>query len=457
MPETVSASSPSNSEGLKTAIYQSIARQIRDGNCVLFLGPGAVAVQQADGSQRPLIELCALHLAKGLGLKPEEEESLTHVTSSLRMRGALSDTLIIAAVQDFYQQSEKEAISPVLSDLANLPFRIIINTTPDDYFTRYYAQSLRDFRFDFYNFRKPNPDPLYKFGDDQPPLIYNLFGSYKKPESLVLTYSDQLSYINKITGAQHERLPDSLLAAFNVPRFYLFLGFDFEDWTLRITCDALFRNSRNHITPFAYTLKGEPEAGTKSKVFFQSEFKMEFPQVDLVTFAENLLKHYAALDGNAAGSGDKAETRANVLILHNEKADEEGCKTFLNYLKPLRLKVTTLRDATGQGDLTAWIQTQMDNAQIVIPLISPDFFDDSNPALPLLEALAKRNNPPAKFLVMPIILKTFSLDGTPLGSLPTVRPLKSGANYNAVYGEGNENQHFTNIARALGTYLDSIT
>lgn len=455
MPEFASATSPSSSEGLKAAIYQNIARQIRDGNCVLFLGPGAVSVKQPNGNYRPLIELCATDLAKGLGLPEDEEESLAHVVSSLRLRGALSDTLIIAAVQDFYQRAEKSEINPVLEELANLPFRLIINTTPDDYFTKYYAQSLREFKFDFYNFRKPAKDPIYQFGDDQPPLIYNLFGSYKKPESLVLTYSDQLNYINKIIGVQ--QLPDSLLAAFNVPRFYLFLGFDFEDWTLRITFDALFRNARNHITPFAYPLKGEPEAGSKSKVFFQSEFKMEFPQVDLEQFVQNLLKYYNAVDEDNPDAGDdKGETRANVLILHNEKADDEGCKTFINYLKPLRLKVTTLRDATGEGDVSAWIKKQIDASQIVVPLISADFFDDSNPALAFLEDLAQRNNPRGKFLVMPVILKTFSLDGTPLAPLKTLRPAKKENNYVAVYGSGEENKHFTDIASTLNIYLNSI-
>lgn len=452
----VSDTTSSSGEGLKAAIYQNIARQIRDGNCVLFLGPAAVSAPRPDGSLHPLNEACALELSKGLDLTPEEAESLPQVTSSLRMRGALSDTLIIAAVQDFYQRMEKAALSPVLQELANLPFRIIINATPDDYFTRYYAQTLRDFRFDYYNFRKPNPDPLYKFGDDQPPLIYNLFGYYKKPESLVLTYGDQLNYVNKITGVQHERLPDSLLAAFNTPRFYLFLGFDFEDWSLRILCDALFRNARNHITPFAYPLKGKPETGPKSKVFFQSEFRMEFPKVDLETFVGTLLKYYNN-EATPDPSATEESTRANVLILHNEQADDEGCKTLINYLKPLRVRVRTLRDAVGQGDVQAWIKSAMSESQIVIPLVSPDFFDDSNPALMLLEELATKNNPPGRFLVMPIILKLFSLEGTPLAKLPTVRPLKSGANYNAVYGEGAENQHFTNISRALSAYLDSIT
>jgi hypothetical protein len=441
-------------DSLSPAIYQNIARQIREGSCVLFLGPGAMTAQQPDGSWRPLSELCALHLAKDLGLPEDEGESLAQVTTMLRLRGALSDTLIIAAVQDFYQRMEKEAkLPPILEKLADLPFRIVVNTAPDDFFARFYAQSVRDYRFDFYNFRKPAPDPLYKFGENDPPLIYNLFGSYKKPESLTLTYADQLAYVNKITGAQHERLPDSLLAAFSVPRFYLFLGFDFEDWTMRLLLDALFKNARSNITPFAYPLKGEPPAGAKARVFFQSEFRMEFPQLDLETFANQLLTQYAALDGATGdGSGSSDATRANVLILHNESTDDDGCKTLLNYLKPLKVRTSTLKDATGQGDLTAWLRQQLDESQVVLPLISADFFADGNPALDLLTDIAQRNNPRNKFLVMPIVLKAFSLDGTPLAPLKTTRPTGG----LPVYGEGKEESHFAAIVQALKNYLDSI-
>lgn len=437
---------------LPVVLYQNIARQIREGSCVLFLGPAAMAAKQADGSFKPLTELCARHLAKGLKLTPAEEESLAQVTSSLRMRNVLSDTMIIAAVQDFYQKAEREAqLHPLLEQLADLPFKIIINTSPDDFFARYYAQAVRDYRFDYYNFRKPSPDPLYTFGDDAPPLIYNLFGFYKKPESLVLTYGDQLGYVNKITGAQHERLPDSLLAAFNVPRFYLFMGFDFEDWSLRILFDALFRNARNNIQPFAYPLRGEPDAGPHAKVFFQGEFRMEFPKVDMETFVSNLLVHYQALDGEAAS--DNAAPQAEVLILHNEAADDDGCKALLNHLRPLKVRAWTLRDALGQGDVADWVKQKLDTCQVVLPLVSADFFDAAaNPALPLIDEIVRRNNPRARFLVMPILLKAVSLDGTALGQLKTTRPL----NRQAVFGDNQEDKHLADIAETLKKYIDTL-
>jgi hypothetical protein len=450
MPTDASARTGGANE-LTDTIYQNIARNISEGSCVLFLGPAAITAKQADGSYRPLADLCANQLAKNLGLSKEEEDSLYHVASALRIRAQRSDTMLISEVQDFYNKAEKEAkINPLLEQLSDLPFKIIVNTTPDDFFARFYAQAVRDYRFDFYNFRKPTSDPLYTFGDDAPPLIYNLFGFYKKSESLVLTYSDQLAYVNKITGAQHERLPDSLLAAFAVPRFYLFMGFDFEDWSLRVLFDALFKNARNSIQPFAYPLKGEPETGPFAKVFFQSEFRMEFPKVDLEAFTTNLLEHYKNLGGQAAS--DSAAPVANALILHNEAKDDEGYQALLNHLKPLKIRTLSLRDAVGQGDVQAWIRKTLDSVQMVLLLVSADFFDDSNPALPLMEEIAQRNNPRNQFLAMPIVLKNCAIDATPLGQLRTIRP----TNGKVVYGSGEENKHFTDIADALRKYIETL-
>ncbi len=418
---------------------------------MLFLGPSAMAAKQPDGSYRPLIELCAEHLSKNLKLTQPETESLAQVTSTLRMRNLLSDTMIIAAVQDFYQKAEREAeLHPILEQLADLPFKLIVNSSPDDFFARYYAQAVRDFKFDFYNYRKPTPDPLYSFGDDQPPLIYNLFGFYKKTESLVLTYGDQLGYVNKITGAQHERLPDSLLAVFSVPRFYLFMGFDFEDWSLRILFDALFKNARSSIQPFAYPLKGEPDAGPQAKVFFQGEFRMEFPQVDMEDFVSKILVHYNQLDGEAPSESNG--TQAQVLVLHQDAADAEGCKALISHLRPLKVRVWTLADALGEGDLTAWLRQKLDQCQVVLPLVSADFFADDNPALPLLDEIAGRNNPRSKFLVMPILLKAMSFEGTPLGALRTTRPL----NKQPVFGAGQEDKHLAEIAETLKKYIDTL-
>ena len=452
MPNDVSRQAESAAgNNLSDILFQNIARQIKDGSCVLFLGPAAVSAKFKGKGLEPLTERCAAGLAAGLDLSKEETRSLTQVCSSLRIRNTMSDTSIIAAVQDFYQKAENDAeMNPLLQKLADLPFKIIINTTPDDFFARFYAETVREFRFDYYNFRKPNPDPLYQFGEDDPPLIYNLFGFYEKPESLVLTYGDQLAYVNKITGAQHERLPDSLLAAFNVPRFYLFLGFDFEDWSLKVLLDALFKNARNNIQPFAYPSKQDLLIGPEEKVFFKGEFKMEFPEIDMENFVEQLLEHYKKLDDE--GPSDAGMTKADVLVLHNEATDDAACEDLIRHFHSLKVKIHTLRDAVGAGDLGDWINEMTEKCQIVIPLLSADFFSDDNPALPYLEEIAKKNNPRKKFLVMPLIVKPVSLEGTAVGKLRTTRPL----NDQSIYGEDKEDQHFSEITETLRKYIDTL-
>jgi hypothetical protein len=156
MPQTDTRPDAGSSDELPAVLYQNMARQIRDGSCVLFLGASAIAARQPDGSFKPLTEMCARHLTQvhKLTLTTSEEDSLTQVCSTLRMRNILSDTMIIAAVQDFYQKAEREAeLHPMLEQLADLPFKIIINTSPDDFFARYFAQAVRDYQFDYYNFR----------------------------------------------------------------------------------------------------------------------------------------------------------------------------------------------------------------------------------------------------------------------------------------------------------------
>ena len=135
-----------------------------------------------------------------------------------------------------------------------------------------------------------------------------------------------------------------------------------------------------------------------------------------------------------------------------KSADADGCKALLRHLSPLKVRVWTLADALGEGDLNAWIKQKLEQCQVVLPLVSADFFADDNPALPLLDDIVARNNPRAQFLVMPILLKAVSFEGTALGSLRTTRPL----NKQAVFGAGQEDKHLAEIAETLKKYIDTL-
>ncbi len=436
-------------------LYQNIARKVKEGSCVLFLGPAALAAKDNDGSWQAITDLCARHLADKYDLTfgADEDCNLPYVASLLRVNNRSTDNVLQEEVAKFYTDiAEKCELHPALEQLTDLKFRIVINTTPDNFVTRLYDQIAQAYYTDYYNWYKPSTGFNFDFEKDSRVVIYNLLGAYHKPESLVLTYKQQLSYIKKIVGEQqNERIPDALTNAFKDFRHHLFLGFDFEDWALRLLLDTLYKNVRDNVQPYSFTTKDELPTESDTKVFFQGEFGMQFPKDTLENFVEILVAEYKKLGTPAAASSNQPP-RAKVLILHNEAADKDGYDLLLKNLRNLPAQFVSLADAVGQGDIQAWIRKTMDECQVVLPLLSADFYDEANnPSVPLLAEIAQKNNPRKGFLVMPILLKTVSLDG-PLAILPTLRPTDK----QPIVGGGKESQYATEIADGLKKYIENL-
>lgn len=436
-------------------LYKNIARKVKEGTCVLFLGPAALLAKDEHGEWKPITQLCASHLAKKykITLGDHEECTLPYVSSLLRIQNRSTDNVLQEEVAKFYADiADTCELHPALEQLSDLQFRMVINTTPDNFITRLYDQIALPYHLDYYNWYKPSSAMQFDFDKDSRVVIYNLLGSYTKPESLVLTYKQQLSYIKKIVGEQqNERIPDALTNAFKDFRYHLFLGFDFEDWALRLLLDTLYKNVRDNVQPYSFSTKGERPADADTKVFFQGEFGMQFPPDNLENFVENLFKEYQKLDSPTENLGSQTP-RAKVLVLHNEAADQGGYDLLIKHLRSLPAQFISLSDAVGQGDVTEWLRRMLDECQVVLPLLSADFYDaDQNPSVPLLDEIAQRNNPRKGFLVMPILLKTVGLDGA-IAQLPTLRPTVK----QPIIGAGKESDFATEIADGLKKYIENL-
>lgn len=435
--------------------YQIIARRVKEGVCVLFLGPGALMAKNDDGSYAMLTDLCAGFLIKKYNLKLNagEQSTLSYVCSLLRVRNLSTDNVLQEDVAGFYaSMSDKCELHPMLEQLTDLRFPIIINAAPDNFITHLYDQVALPYYADYYNFYKPSSGLDFDFEKDQRVFIYNLLGSYTKPESLVLTYKHQLNYIKKIVSEQqNERLPDALTNTFKDYRHHLYLGFDFDEWALRLMLDTLYKNVRENIQPIAYPAKKDDSTESETKVFFQGEFGMQFPGVDMETFVANLIKQYNNLD-NQPDTSPADTPHAKVLILYNEAADQDAYTELMKHFRTLPAQVLTLADATGQGDVQAWIRRQLQECQVILPLLSADFYDSTaNPAVPLLDEIAKHNNPRKGLLVMPLLIKAISLDG-PLGQMATLRP----SDRVPIIGNSKEPQYIAEIVESLKKYIDNL-
>lgn len=422
---------------------------------MLFLGPSAAMAKGDDGQFLPLTDLCAQHLAKKYKLELEAGEAyaLNYVCSLLRVRNLSTDNVLQEDVAAFYAaMADKCELHPMLEQLTDLRFRIVINTAPDNFVTQLYDQIAQPYFPDAYNFYKPTSGFNFDFEKDQRILIYNLLGSFKKPESLVLTYKHQLNFIKKIVSEQqNERLPDALTNAFKDFRHHLYLGFDFDDWALRLMLDTLYKNVRDNVQPYAYLAKRERPTEAHTRVFFQGEFGMQFPMADMETFVDNLVLQYNTLNDQTPGDTVEAP-KAKVLIIHNEAADKTAYDALVKHLRTLPAQLITLSDATGQGDVVEWLRQMMQQCQVVLPLLSADFYDAANnPAVSILAEIAQRNNPRKGSLVMPILLKPVALEG-PLGQLATLRP----SDRQPFFGNGKEDSYATEIVESLKKYIDNL-
>ena len=141
-----------------------------------------------------------------------------------------------------------------------------------------------------------------------------------------------------------------------------------------------------------------------------------------------------------------------MLVLYNEAADQDGFELLNKHLRSLPAQFVTMSDAVGQGNVQEWLRKMMDECQVVLPLLSADFYDEANnPSVPLLAEIAQRNNPRKGFLVMPVLLKTVGLDG-PIAQLPTLRPTDK----QPIMGSGKESQYATEIADGLKKYIENL-
>jgi SIR2-like domain len=407
--------------------YRAIAEKIRDNTCVLFLGPGAVMAKDSSGNWCPLSELCAKALAQKYELKlnPEEGYTLSYVTSLIKVQKALQDFIIQEDVARFYRDNMgKVELHPLLDILGNLQFRIVINTTPDNTITQIFDGLGRDYKAFFYNFSGTNPPFTFDF-DKNPrtTVVYNLFGRYDQSASLPLSNRQQVDYIRKIVSEQqNDKIPDVLTNAFRRFRCHLFLGFDFEDWNLRLLLDTLYKNIRDDVQPFAFPSDAKKGGRTTTQIFFFGEFKMQFARTNLDVFVEKIKEQYENFNAGAATS---SAAKATILILHHEAADEAAFQ-LLSKQFALKFNVRSVKDAVGQGDVAAWVRQQLDSCDIVMPLLSADLVKDPALGMDLLDELVAKHKPKQLFVVPVSWTAISGLEDTDIGQMATLRPSETG-------------------------------
>jgi hypothetical protein len=231
-----------------------IYEKLDSGQCVFVLGPDLATVDLSKNGNTlslPIHELVAFKMAaflkkKNIDFKAERNKDLAYIAmrchaSSLPEVREQQLALLVKSECNKYEQQ----IPEVYQYLAKIPFLLTINTSFDNYLT----QAMGDHaQIAHYNYMRNSSSAIGEISTSQP-LVYNLFGTYEEPESLILSKAQQIDFINKL-GRNYSKIPNSVRSLMDEETLYIFLGFNTKTWHLPLLFRAL--DFHRHKAAFYY-------------------------------------------------------------------------------------------------------------------------------------------------------------------------------------------------------------
>ncbi len=260
----------------ETKDFQLIARSLRSGKCILFIGPEIST--DKDG--------VSLHekFYRQLSDSPTSE-AIYNVEDGLFQPH--DDPMFELDITEFYQDifPEQNKIGyEILDKLASINFPLIFSLAPDETIHNIYEKYDIEHEFLYYNGTElkdviPSVDK---------PVIFNVLGSaVSEGAKYIFTYSDLYNYIKNAQIPSH--IKDTIKSATH----FIFIGFDFAKWYNRL---LLFILDLHNVERNQYRLLIEKHVDKKNVIdFLQKQFRITIVENEYREFVNNLyayLKFY---------------------------------------------------------------------------------------------------------------------------------------------------------------------
>ena len=266
-----------------------IVDSFEERKCVLLLGPNLAIGKGGELLQPGLIDYFK---AKQLDVE-QDIDNLFTCKKQTKTRAHLY-------LKEYYR--DNGAPNDLHRRLARIPCHLYISISPDLLMKRALEDYGVEHEFKYYikgqpseEIANPNPSP-------DNPLLYNLFGSIDNQQSLIFTHDDLIQYMLSII--KDFNLPQNLRGSLVNSLYFIFLGFDFDKWYLRLLLRMFLDDSKLSIAS---------EAGSRTqdrlRTFYAGNYGLEFVDSNIEEYIKGL---YDECDKRGLLRPIKEKTQASI-------------------------------------------------------------------------------------------------------------------------------------------------
>ncbi len=271
---------------------EAIARAIKKNECVLFIGPELLQCLGEDNKVESFNRLFSARLVRDLnkyGVYYDEglKQSLSYIADRFEESPNVASRELGKEAQKFFAEVNASLIPTIFERITKLKFPLIISTNPDNIIEKELAKNQIPFSSGYYDRSNQNRNAT-AFNDNHT-MIYMIFGSFQNPFSILYTDNDRVQFAKNVVKNDPPLPPEIQVALQN--KYYLFLGFNFEEWHLKILIDCLGL-AKNADRSFALLLRGVDPSNIE---YFEKIYKFYFINEKIETFLNEVIQRHDAL------------------------------------------------------------------------------------------------------------------------------------------------------------------
>ena len=248
---------------------------IKEQKCVLLFGPGLARCKNGETMLTLLTEYF-----KKISLEVKEDlDDLYTCDPTTKTRALL-----------YLQKYCREHSEPNdwHWELARIPCHLYVSITPDLLMKQALDDYVPDHEFKYWAKNQP-PEKVTKPTRDKP-LLYNLFGCVENQDSIIFSQGDLIKYLFSII--KEFDLPQNLRESLKNSSYFIFIGFDFEKWYLKLLLRLL---ELEESKPSIATEEEKPIATEEEKrfdemlkSFYHRRYGLVFVNTNIREFVRNL-------------------------------------------------------------------------------------------------------------------------------------------------------------------------